>query len=162
MLLDILRYPDERLKRMSEPVGEITDEIVKFCADLSETMVVRDGVGLAAPQVGVALRIFVLNNSGPRIFINPVIIQSSPEEIDESEGCLSFPGIFLKVKRAASVVVSAKDLHGNNFSITYDGLMSRAVQHEIDHLNGKLLSDRMTYLKRQMVLKKLQKLETSW
>lgn len=159
MLLDILRYPDERLMRMSEPVGKITDEIRKFCADLSETMVTRDGVGIAAPQVGVPMRIFILNDGKPRVFINPTIQPVSQELVESTEGCLSFPGIFIKVERFSEVYVTATDLDGNTFEVGLSGLMSRAAQHEYDHLNGKLLSDFMSHLKKQMVLKKIKKLE---
>lgn len=147
---------------MSEPVGEITDDIKRFCADLSETMLTRDGVGLAAPQVGRLQRIFVLNDEGPRIFINPRIGRADGDLVEDSEGCLSFPGIFIKVKRSPSVIVVATDIEGRTFNVEYYGLLARAVQHEIEHLDGRLLSDHMSYLKRQMVLKKLKKLSDRW
>lgn len=122
-------------------------------------MIVRDGVGLAAPQVGMPLRIFVLNDGGPKFFIDPVVTATTAQTAEDVEGCLSFPGVFIKVSRPAEVSVAARDLDGNEFAISYDGLMARASQHENDHLNGKLLADYMSHLKKQMVLKKIKKLD---
>ena len=162
MLLDILRFPDPKLRRLSEPVAEITDDIIKFCADLSETMIERDGVGLAAPQVGWAIRIFVLNDRGPKIFINPEVIENLSPMVAEIEGCLSFPEIFIKVARPESVTVKAMALDGTMFEEAYSGLMARAALHEQDHLNGKLLIDHVSWLKREFILKKLKKAKAQW
>src|SRR5580704_5627929 len=107
MLLDILRYPDARLRQESQAVTEITDEIRKFCADLSETMIIRDGLGLAAPQVGKPLRIFVLNDNGPVVFINPMPPIVGTEVAEDLEGCLSFPQVFIKLRRPTEATIVA-------------------------------------------------------
>lgn len=156
MILDIITYPNPILRQKSERVTQITDEIVSFCNDLSDTMLAKDGVGLAAIQVGQPLQIFVLNDNGPKFFINPVIYPGKDKQ-SEIEGCLSFPGMFAKIERSVSVEVSALDLKFMQFGMRATGIMARAVQHENDHLESKLMIDHMSHLKREMVIKKYNK-----
>lgn len=156
MILDILTYPNPVLRQKSQKVTAMTDEIRKFCDDLAETMMVKDGVGLAAIQVGQPLQIFVLNDNGPKFFINPEVYGVG-DKVWEHEGCLSFPGVFAKVERFSKVEVSALDLDFVQFGMKADRLMARACQHEFDHISGVLLIDHLSHLKRQMVLKKYNK-----
>ncbi len=156
MILDVLTYPNPILRQKSEKVQKMTDDVRKFCNDLAETMLVRDGVGLAAIQVGQPLQIFVLNDNGPKFFINPVIYLGEKRET-EMEGCLSFPGVFAKVDRAVEAEVTALDLNFMQFGMKATGLMAKALQHEDDHLQAVLLVDRLSHLKREMVLKKYNK-----
>lgn len=156
-VLDIVVYPDPRLKQISVDVSEITDEIRNFCADLTETMFVKDGVGLAAIQVGRPLNIFVLNDNGAKLFINARFTDLSQETERAQEGCLSFPGMFVPIERSIHAEVTAMDLDGNTFQYSADGLMARAAQHEQDHCVGLTFLDRMSHLKRQMVLKKYRR-----
>lgn len=158
MLLDIVTYPNEVLRMKCEKVGGITDEVVTFCHNLAETMLAKDGVGLAAIQVGSPMQVFVLNDNGPKFFINPEL--HFPEDaviVEEVEGCLSFPGLFTKIKRHDKVEVSAVGLDSIRFGMRATGLMARALQHEYDHASGMLLIDHLSHLKREMVLKKYRK-----
>ncbi|MFO0645379.1 MAG: peptide deformylase [Polyangiales bacterium] len=158
----ILRYPDKRLRVKAEPVAEVNDEIRRICDDMAETMYAAPGVGLAAPQVGVAKRIFVIDvadsdhPSELRTFINPEIVAREGETVWE-EGCLSFPGIHEEVERAAKVTVRALGLDGKPFELTAEGLLSIAVQHEYDHLDGTLMVDRVSLLKRRMIDREMRK-----
>lgn len=158
----ILRYPDKRLRVKAEPVAEVNDEIRRICDDMAETMYAAPGVGLAAPQVGITKRIFVIDvadsdhPSELRTFINPEIIAREGETVWE-EGCLSFPGIHEEVERAAKVTVRALGLDGRPFELTAEGLLSIAVQHEYDHLDGTLMVDRVSLLKRRMIDRDMKK-----
>lgn len=158
--LTILRYPDQRLRRKAEPVEEVTDDIRQLAEDMLETMYDAPGIGLAATQVNVAKRVLVIDvsedRSDPRVFINPEIVDQSGEEIME-EGCLSVPGIFAEVKRADWVRVRALNEKGESFEQEADGLLAVCIQHEIDHLNGKLFVDYLSEVKRRMVRKRLEK-----
>lgn len=158
--LTILRYPDQRLRRKAEPVDEVTDEIRQLADDMLETMYDAPGIGLAATQVNVARRVLVIDvsedRSDPRVFINPEILEKRGEEVME-EGCLSVPGIFAEVKRADWVRVRALDRNGEPFELETEGLLAVCIQHEIDHLNGKLFVDYLSELKRRMVRKRLEK-----
>lgn len=158
--LTILRYPDQRLRRKAEPVDEVTDDIRQLAEDMLETMYDAPGIGLAATQVNVAKRVLVIDvsedGSEPRVFINPEILDQRGEEIME-EGCLSVPGIFAEVKRADWVRVRALNEKGESFELEADGLLAVCIQHEIDHLNGKLFVDYLSEVKRRMVRKRLEK-----
>jgi peptide deformylase len=158
----ILRYPDKRLRNKAEPVGVVDDAVRQLCDDMAETMYAAPGVGLAAPQIGVSKRIFVIDiaNEGEpsqlRTFINPEIIAREGEAVWE-EGCLSFPGIHEEIERAAKVTVRALDLQGNTFELHAEGLLAIAVQHENDHLDGALMVDRVSLLKRRMIDREMRK-----
>jgi len=133
----------EILRQKAEPVAQITNKVRKLIKDMIETMYAADGAGLAAPQIGVSKQIIVIDvGDGPICLINPQIVHSAGEEIDV-EGCLSIPGVRGYVKRSSTVVVKALDEKGRPVRVTGEGLLARALQHEIDHLNGVLMTDRM-------------------
>jgi peptide deformylase len=158
-LLNILHYPDPRLRNRAEPVERVDDEIRRLADDMLETMYDAPGIGLAAIQVGVAKRLIVLDiteeRQDPRCLINPVILESSgAEKMDE--GCLSVPGIYEPVERAARIRYRALNRDGEEFEDEAEGLLAVCIQHEIDHLDGKLFVDYLTELKRQRIRKKLE------
>lgn len=164
MIRPILIHPDPRLKKPCEPVAEITDEVKKLAADMLETMYDAPGVGLAAPQVGVTKRILVMDciKEGPpepMVLINPEILWASEDLSTYEEGCLSIPDQYAEVKRPASVTVRWTDLDGASQERTFDGLWATCVQHEMDHLDGKLFIDYLGPLKRQMITRKMEKLK---
>lgn len=162
-MFDVIVYGNPLLRKKAAPV-EIFDEGLRaFTAELTETMYEKDGLGLAATQVARLVRVAVIDVSGgenkPLVLVNPEIYWSSEELGDYEEGCLSIPGINIKVSRPVSVSVRAFDEHGIGYSIDKaEGLLARALQHEIDHLNGILFVDRVTPLQRQMVNGKLRKM----
>lgn len=159
-LLDILRFPDKRLRSNAAPVEEVTDGIREFLDDMLETMYAAPGIGLAATQVNVHQQIVVIDVSDekdqPYCFINPVITQSDGEEVCE-EGCLSVPEYFAEVKRAETVTVEALDKNGKKFVLEADGLLAVCIQHELDHLKGKLFVDYLSPLKQKRLKKKIEK-----
>lgn len=143
--MEIKKNPDPILKRKSAEIKEITEEIRSLGREMVKTMLKNDGIGLAGPQVGVGKRIIVVTMpEGPEVFINPVIVSGSRETDLMEEGCLSVPGIFLKIKRSRSVEVEALTLEGTKVRIKAKGLLARIFQHEIDHLNGILFIDRVS------------------
>lgn len=156
----ILKYPDNRLRTVAKPVTEVTAEIKQICEDMVETMYDSNGVGLASTQVDVIHRIFVADCSQdqnePLVFINPEITEKKGVRTHE-EGCLSFPGVYANVDRADEVTVKALDKDGNEFTYQADELMAICIQHELDHLDGKLFVDYLSPLKRQRIKKKLEK-----
>jgi peptide deformylase len=158
----ILQYPDKRLRVRAEPVPAVTPEVVALIEDMKETMYAAPGCGLAAPQIGVALRLFVIDTAGEdepsalRVFINPEIVAKDGKAVWE-EGCLSFPGVHEEIERAATITVRAIDEHGKPVELVAEGLLGVAVQHENDHLDGVLMIDHMGVLKRRLALRKLQK-----
>jgi peptide deformylase len=160
-ILGILHYPDPRLRNKALPVSEVTDATRQLVDDMLETMYDAPGIGLAAPQVNVSQRIIVVdiseNKDSPHCFINPEILSRDGEE-EMEEGCLSVPNTYEMVTRAEKVLVKALDRDGNEFEMFLDGLLSVCVQHEIDHLDGKLFVDYLSPLKRQRIRKKLDKL----
>lgn len=161
-VLPILEYPDKRLRDKALPVEAVTPEIQKLVDDMAETMYAAPGVGLAANQVGVTLRIFVIDTAGDdepsqlRVFINPEILEKRGELVWQ-EGCLSFPGISESVERAAWVRVRALDREGNPFELEAEELLAIAIQHENDHLDGALMIDKLGPVKKRLVQRKLQK-----
>ena len=159
-ILDILKFPDARLRNRAKPVENVDEGVCKLVDDMLETMYEAPGIGLAATQVGVAKQVVVIDISDdrddPLVLINPEILESSGEE-EMEEGCLSVPGFFDKVKRAEMVKLKALDKEGNEFTRDLDGLLAVCVQHEIDHLHGKLFVDYLSKLKRERVRKKLEK-----
>jgi len=165
-ILKIVKYPDPLLKKRSFEVGKITDETVRLIQDMVETLYAAPGVGLAAPQVGVLQRILVLDvdyeNPGKNLLklINPEIRHAEGEVVWE-EGCLSVVDFTVETKRAARVQVVALDEKENEITIDAEGLLSVALQHEIDHLDGKLIIDRVSRLKRDLYTRRLKKMSRS-
>ncbi|MFN3883922.1 MAG: peptide deformylase [Rhodocyclaceae bacterium] len=159
-LLPILRYPDPRLHTVAKPVEAVDADIEKLVADMFETMYEAPGIGLAATQVNVHKRVLVLDvsedKSKPMVFINPEIIAREGEHIGE-EGCLSVPGIYETVKRSARIQVRALDLQGEPFCLEADGLLAVCLQHEIDHLDGKVFVEYLSRLKLSRIKAKLAK-----
>ncbi len=158
--LTILEFPDERLRNKAKTVVSVDDEIRQLIDDMFETMYEAPGIGLAATQVDVAKRVLVMDvsedNSQPIALVNPEIIERSGSQMCE-EGCLSVPGIYAKVDRADAITVRAMDREGELIELEAEGLLAVCVQHEMDHLDGKLFVDYLSPLKRQRVRKKLEK-----
>lgn len=158
--LRILEFPDPRLRRIARPVDSVGEVERKLADDMLETMYAANGIGLAAIQVNEPVRLVVMDLSDernePRVFINPEIIERSGSQVCE-EGCLSVPGFHAEVERADTVTVRALDRAGEPFELTADGLLAVCIQHEIDHLDGKVFVDYLSPLKRRMVEKKLRK-----
>lgn len=157
-ILEIKEYGEPVLREKSLPVKEITPEILNLIRDMAETMYAASGVGFAAPQVGVTKRIIIIDGEeeGLIVLVNPMMVKSEGEVIEE-EGCLSIPGVYSEVKRSSKVTVKALNESGEPIKITKEGLMARALQHEIDHLEGILFVDRIGKVKRQLLLNKLKK-----
>ena len=159
-LLPILHYPDPRLKKRAEPVTEVDESIRRLAADMAETMYAAPGIGLAATQVDVHKRVIVIDvtedRSGLTVLINPEILAKEGEVVSE-EGCLSVPGIYEKVKRSERVTVRALNLEGETVEIAAEGLLAVCLQHEIDHLDGKVFVDYLSPLKQSRVKAKLAK-----
>ncbi len=163
-ILDVLKFPDPRLRRVSEPVGEITEAIRQLAADMLETMYDEPGIGLAAPQVGEAIRLIVVDTDWteedadrkPTVLLNPRIVRREGAVV-WSEGCLSVPDFTADVDRAERVVLEALDLDGNAVVEEVEGLRAVCFQHEIDHLNGVLFIDRLSRLKRSLYIQKRRK-----
>ncbi len=158
--LTILHFPDERLRTVAKPVEQFDAKLSQTIDDMFETMYAAPGIGLAATQVDFHRRLIVIDVSEegnqPLVFINPEILEKDGvEEMDE--GCLSVPGIYEKVQRAEKVKVKAQDRKGDTFEMEADGLLAVCIQHEIDHLDGKLFVDYLSSLKRQRIKKKLEK-----
>ncbi len=158
----ILHYPDLRLRRRAEPVTHVDAHIRSVVDDMVETMYQAPGIGLAAPQIDVLKRIIVIDTSETKddlhVFINPEIVSREGEQTLE-EGCLSVPGIYDNVTRAERITVRALDREGQPFELEASALLATCVQHEIDHLEGKLFVDYLSRLKQQRIRKKLQKQE---
>lgn len=159
-LLPILRFPDPRLKKVALPVANVDDSIRKLVADMAETMYEAPGIGLAATQVDVHKRVVVIDVSEDKselmAFINPVLSRCEGSQTGE-EGCLSVPGIYDKVERAESVVVTYLDLDGKEQTLAADGLLAVCLQHELDHLNGTVFVDHLSLLKQARIKNKLAK-----
>ena len=159
-LLDILVYPDPRLRQVAEPVVKFDAELKTLVENMRETMYEARGMGLAAVQVNVPLRVVVMDLSedktGFQVFINPTITQLDASILFE-EGCLSVPGFYSEIERVENVIIQAQDLTGNSFEIKADGLLSICIQHEIDHLDGKVFVDYLSKMKQDRVKKKMKK-----
>ncbi len=159
-MLPILRYPDPRLHKVAKPVALVDDQIRKLARNMAETMYSAPGVGLAATQVDVHKQLIVIDLSETRdqllVLINPQILESRGKS-DCEEGCLSVPGIFEKVARAEWVKVRALDLDGKSFTIEATGMLSVCIQHEMDHLKGKVFVEYLSRLKQTRILSKLKK-----
>jgi len=158
--LVILEYPDPRLRKTAEPVTQVDDAVRQLADDMLETMYARNGVGLAATQVDVHRRVIVLDVSDtrdqPLLLINPELLKLEGKGPGE-EGCLSLPGIYDKLSRATHIRVRALDRDGKPFEMDAEGLLAVCIQHEMDHLQGKLFVDYLSELKRQMIRRRLEK-----
>jgi len=164
-VLNILEYPDQRLKQTSEEVTDFGDEFQKIVDDLFETMYHdQHGIGLAAPQVGIHQRVVVIDMTAseqkqPLCLVNPVLLEKSHELCEDSEGCLSVPGVYEQIMRPKRIKVEAYDRNGKRIEFDDDTYFSRCIQHEVDHLDGILFIDHLSTLKRQRVI---QKTSLSW
>jgi peptide deformylase len=158
-VLKVRRYGDPVLRRQALPIEEVTPEIRRAIADMTETMYDEVGIGLAAPQVGIALRLIVVGDeqgTGVQALVNPMIVEEGGQATAE-EGCLSIPGIFAPVTRSAWVKVEARDENGKPFAIAARGLRARVLQHEMDHLDGVLFIDRLDPVTRDRIKRKIKK-----
>jgi len=159
----IVIYGDPVLRELTDPVDEINREVKELVSDMSDTLKKAKGLGLSASQVGEARRLFIVDlsavdiNETLRVFINPEIVETSGE-IEMEEGCLSFPELYLKITRPERVTVRATDQDGNQFEMTAEGMVARAILHEYDHTRGKLFIDLLTPLARTMIKGRLRKL----
>ncbi len=165
-LRPILIHPDPRLKKVAEAVPDLSDELRALADDMLETMYDAPGIGLAAPQIGVSQRLIVMDcikeegaEPRPTVMFNPRILASSDEMNVYEEGCLSIPEQYADIERPAEVTVEWLDRDGNLKEETFDGLWATCVQHEIDHLDGRLFIDYLKPLKRQLITRKMQKLK---
>lgn len=162
-VLPILKFPDPRLRNLAQPVERVDAQIRRLAADMLETMYAAPGIGLAASQVDQHIQLIVMDLSEeknqPQVFINPKVTALSSATLPYEEGCLSVPDIFDHVERPAQVRIDALDLEGNAFSIEADGLLAVCIQHEMDHLDGKLFVDYLSPLKRQRIRDKMSKRE---
>jgi peptide deformylase len=161
--LNVLRFPDQRLRKKAAPVKQVTDETRQIIEDMKETMYAENGVGLAATQVNIHQQIIVLDVSReqnePICLINPEIIQKSKETKKHEEGCLSVPEYYADVERSTNITIRALDEHGQAHETHADDLLAICIQHEMDHLQGKLFVDYLSPLKQQRVRKKMEKLD---
>ncbi|MCA3179640.1 MAG: peptide deformylase [Burkholderiaceae bacterium] len=162
-VLDILRYPDARLHTVARPVAVVDDRIRRLVADMAETMYAAPGIGLAATQVDVHERVIVIDTSEAKdhllVFINPEIVSSSAEKKACEEGCLSVPGIYDEVERPERVRVRALDVRGEPFEMDAEGLLAVCLQHEMDHLQGKVFVQYLSRLKQSRIKSKMAKLD---
>jgi peptide deformylase len=160
-LLPILEFPDPRLRKKAEPVEHVDDALRQVLDDMVETMYHAEGIGLAATQVNVHQRMLVIDISedraSPMVFINPEITVIDPEPLGHEEGCLSVPGYYELVTRPRKVKVNALDRQGEPFELVAEGILAVCIQHEVDHLNGKLFVDYISSLKRERIRSKLEK-----
>ena len=163
--LKIIIAPDHRLLEVSKPVKDINREVKLLLEDMLETMYKSNGIGLAAPQVGILKRLIVMdcidqnNKKNPLKFINPEIVNISSDKSEYEEGCLSLPTQFAKVERPSHIEVTYQDENGKKINKNFSGLEATCLQHEIDHLNGKLFVDHVSRLKKNRILKKLEKIK---
>lgn len=163
--MNIVNYPDPVLRQKAKPLTEINKEVYLKVEEMMELMYQAQGIGLAAPQVGWSVRLFIIDADGSsheeKVFINPVIIEEAGE-LNKEEGCLSFPGIMSKVVRAQRIKAQAYNLKGEKIEIEAEGLAARAWQHELDHLNGCLFIDKMSPANRLAISHQLKEFERSY
>jgi len=161
-ILNILKYPDQRLYKVAREVKVVNNEIKTLISDMAETMYEAPGIGLAATQVDFHQRIIIIDISEDKnnllVLINPILLESKGEEFNQ-EGCLSVPEVFEKVKRAEWIKISAIDIYGKKFELEADGLLAVCIQHEMDHLEGKVFVDYLSNLKKNRIKKKLIKMD---
>ena len=161
-ILNILKYPDQRLYKVAREVKVVNNEIKTLISDMAETMYEAPGIGLAATQVDFHQRIIIIDISEDKnnllVLINPILLESKGEEFNQ-EGCLSVPEVFEKVKRAEWIKISAIEINGKKFELEADGLLAVCIQHEMDHLEGKVFVDYLSNLKKNRIKKKLIKMD---
>ncbi len=161
-ILNILKYPDQRLYKVAREVKVVNKEIKTLISNMAETMYEAPGIGLAATQVDFHQRIIIIDISEDKnnllVLINPILLESKGEEFNQ-EGCLSVPEVFEKVKRAEWIKISAIDINGKKFELEADGLLAVCIQHEMDHLEGKVFVDYLSNLKKNRIKKKLIKMD---
>ena len=159
-LLNVLKFPDERLRTVAKPIKDVDTHVQNIVDDMFQTMRAEKGIGLAATQVDIHQRIVVIDvsedYSAPLVLINPEVIDKQGSIISE-EGCLSVPNNYAKIERAKSLTIKALDRDGKEYEMQADGLLAKCIQHELDHLDGKLFVDYLSALKRQRIKKKLAK-----
>lgn len=161
----IVKFPDPRLRQVSQPVTAFDDRLRQLVLDMKDTMYLSEGAGLAAIQIGEPVRLFIVDpevagrtaEDFPLVLCNPEMLSISDEAQMGDEGCLSFPGIFVPVKRGQRARVRAQDVDGKTFEVEGEGLFARALQHEMDHLSGRLLIDMVGPVKRQIIKRKMRK-----
>lgn len=159
-ILDVLTYPDPRLRKQAVPVKIVDDDIRQLVDDMAETMYAAPGIGLAAVQVNIQKRVIVLDisddQSDLRVFIDPKITEKTGQ-LESEEGCLSVPGVYAPVSRANSIVVNALDRSGREFTLDASGMLAVCIQHEVDHLDGKIFVDYLSRMRQERIRKKLSK-----
>ena len=156
--MDIRKIGDPVLRRPARPVEAINNDIRKICEQMVEAMLRADGVGLAAPQIGIDLQIFVIDVEGQfHVLINPELVETSEESEETTEGCLSVPGVSAPVTRSQRATVRGTTLEGETVEIEGEGYLARAIQHEMDHLNGNLFVDRLSPARRRSILKEYER-----
>jgi peptide deformylase len=157
--MTILTLGDDMLRAVAKPVESIDDELREFVKGLFATMKADHGLGLAAPQVGRSIRVFVTHadKDKDRVFINPQLVRTSEEMVDYEEGCMSIPGLYADVRRPAEVTIQAYNEKGRPFTVEADGLLARVIQHEYDHLEGKLFIDYLSQAKRDKLVSQWEK-----
>ena len=166
MFLKVTKYPDAALRKKGSPVEKLSEDVFKLVDDMIETMIIEEGFALAANQVGSLFRVFVINTTPhedtPKLaaFINPEILNQEGTVVEE-EGCLSFPKLYLRIKRADKIRIRAKNLYNENLIYETNGLLARAIQHETDHLNGILFIDHVDKAEEEKVKKYLDSLNSS-
>lgn len=166
LILPVVKYPDPVLRKVSTEIKEIDDNVRQLAKRMSESMYAADGAGLAAVQVGETIRMFIVDSvlaggeaqDPPLVFVNPEITSTEGEQ-EGDEGCLSFPGIFVPVVRAEKCTVRATDLDGKEFELTGEGILARAFQHEMDHLNARLIIDFVGRIKKRFIEKRMRREE---
>lgn len=160
-ILNILEFPDPRLRTVAQPVNNVDDSIRTLIDDMFETMYAAPGIGLAASQVNVHKQVVVMDISeeqnDPLVFINPTVEVLDEDTLPYDEGCLSIPGFYETIDRPSNIVVKALDRNGEAFTLEPDGLLATCIQHELDHLKGKLFVDYVSSMKRERIRKKLEK-----
>lgn len=157
MVLEIKKYPNSILRKKCVKVKEFDEKLKNLCLEMFETMELNKGLGLAAPQVGESFYFFIVDIEGHKlVFINPEIIKKEGQEVFE-EGCLSFPGLFINIKRPQKIELKFQNTEGQEKIIKADGLLARVIQHELDHLDGILFIDRLPWFKKLSISKKLKK-----
>jgi len=159
MKFKIVTLGNDVLREQSKKVEKFDDALKEFVDNMFETLRVSNGIGLAAPQVGVSKKLFIvlLEDEEEYVFVNPEIIETSADLVPYEEGCLSVPGVFSDVERPSKVTVYAQDIKGKNFKIEASGILARVIQHENDHLNGKLFIDRVNEEKREVLIHQYEK-----
>src|SRR5438552_6541024 len=164
MIYPIVKYGHEALEKVAEPVAEFDSDLEKLVADMFETMYAANGVGLAAPQIGISKRLCVIDASlgqkpeSKLVLVNPVIVSTEGSQVVQEEGCLSLPDFRANTGRPARATVRAQDVHGSEITLSGEGLLARAFCHEIDHLNGILFIQHLSMLKRDSIKRKVRKM----